>query len=157
MKYIHTLLKFIFSTLALTLLFSCGVSRKELTKRLNVAGTPYEYTEVAQEYANRRDFNKAIQVYNIFIETYIPQKSIYDKELAWAHYEIGFCYFQKYDFNNASSHFKIVIEEYLANAPRTLARQRLEEIRRIESGEQRKYGFGPTPFKNKKESPKTSE
>ena len=83
-----------------------------------------EYEKLAlEEYENDR-YENAIDVYRAIIENY-PDNP---KALAWAHYEIGYCYWQLEDYENAEVNFRKVLNEFQEPAAKTLAGQMLEKI-----------------------------
>ena len=66
------------------------------------------------------------------------EKKKYEKDLAWAHYEIGFCLLLGRKYDEAKVYFQKVINEYSQLAPITLSTQRLEEIQKIRSNKRRR-------------------
>jgi tetratricopeptide (TPR) repeat protein len=89
---------------------------------------PTDYVEVAQKYYERKDYKKSIVVYKALISKYQAQKDIYEKSLAWAYYEVGFCYHLLHKKKDALDYFKIVIKDFSIIGPKTLAEQRVLEI-----------------------------
>lgn len=122
-KIIYLLLIVLFFT------FSCTLERGTIKPKKNlVKGTPIYYDFIARKYYNSKEYEKAIFQYKKIINAFSDQKGKYDKELAWAEYEIGFCYMKLKDPKNASLHFKQVLENYNENPARILSKIKLKEI-----------------------------
>lgn len=80
----------------------------------------------ANEYFIKKDYKTAIACYQIIIDRF--DKTMYAKEVAWANYEIGYCYYYKKDYKNAIKYFDIVLKDFTIVAPRILAGIVLEDI-----------------------------
>lgn len=106
------------------LLFSCATPKPVL---YNSEGGPLSITEYEKlaltEYENDR-FENAIEVYQEIVAHY-PDNN---KALAWANYEIGYCYWRLEEYENAGVYFRKVLNEFQEPAAGTLAGQMLEKI-----------------------------
>jgi tetratricopeptide (TPR) repeat protein len=124
---------FLFSLLffSLSLMTSCATTVSE-KKNVSENG-PRELTERAQVFYEYREYDKALVEYQKLISLYSSQKDRYEKDLAWAYYEVGFCELQLGRKVKAREAFLKVINEYSPLAPKTLAQQRLEEISGVSS------------------------
>jgi len=89
---------------------------------------PSYYAEIAQQHYNNKKFLSAIRVYEQLIKRFADKKDLYEKDLAWAHYEIGFCYLVRKQNKSALNFFNSVLKNFDTLAPRTLAQQRIDEI-----------------------------
>ena len=120
--------------LAFFLLSACGSKEKVLA--MEKAKTPAELEELAQEFYSLKDYPRAIAVYQKLIRDYGPRKDRYGKKLAWAHYEIGFCYMVQNKLDEAEKFYQLVISDFPeVLAPRILAEQRIEELERLRNPE----------------------
>ncbi len=91
--------------------------------------TPSLYEEKAKYYYNHKAYSKTIKENKKIIEKFSHKKDLYKKNLAWAHYEIGFCYLIQKRYKLASQFFNKVIRDYADILPaKTLSKQRLNEI-----------------------------
>ena len=117
--------------LALGLLGSCASP----LKHLNTAEvkTPSDLDKIAQTYYEYRQYANAIRVYKKLLDNYSKRIDRYEKQLAWATYEIGFCYLITNQYTKALEYFKKVLTDYSTLAARTLAKQRIEEIQKIKN------------------------
>ncbi|OHD57774.1 MAG: hypothetical protein A2096_09390 [Spirochaetes bacterium GWF1_41_5] len=113
--------------LALTIITSCKTGR--LTENTGNYDAPFKIIEHAQEYFGQKDYFKAIRLYKQLIEDYSAERDKYEKELAWATYEIGFCYLVMNRYDTAEPYFKKVIKDFFSHtAPVKLSEDRLREI-----------------------------
>ena len=93
--------------------------------------TPGFYEEKAKYYYNYKAYSKTIKEYRKIIEKFSHKKDLYKKNLAWAHYEIGFCYLVQKRYELANQFFNKVIKDYTDILPATtLSTQRLNEIKK---------------------------
>ncbi|BBM88334.1 hypothetical protein COTS27_00013 [Spirochaetota bacterium] len=113
--------------LVLGVFVGCSVfQREEEITTVNLKpGTPAYYDFIAQNYYQRRKYKQAIYYYNFILEEFSDQPEQYGVELAWATYEIGFCYYKMKQYELAYVQFELVIANYKDWAAVTLARQRL--------------------------------
>lgn len=118
----------VFSTILFLVLFcvvlwSCATPKPVLyTEGKPLLITEYEKLAL-EEYDNDR-YENAIDVYSAIIENY-PNNP---KALAWAYYEIGYCYWLLKDYESAEVNFRKVLNEFQEPAAKTLAGQMLEKI-----------------------------
>lgn len=80
----------------------------------------------ANEYFNRGQYANAIAAYQVIIDRFDSVE--YEKDVAWAYYEIGFCYYYNKKYENAIDYFDIVLQDFTVAAPRVLASIVLEDI-----------------------------
>ncbi len=80
----------------------------------------------ANEYFNRGDYNRAIASYQVIIDRF--DSEMYEKDVAWAYYEIGFCYYYSKKYEDAIGYFDVVLRDFTTAAPRVLASIVLEDI-----------------------------
>ena len=83
-----------------------------------------EYEKIAQSEFDNKRYNNAIEVYEAII-TNFPD---YSKAVAWAHYEVGFCYYVQEKYDEAEKYFRIVINEFQEPAANKLAQDMLAKI-----------------------------
>lgn len=84
-----------------------------------------DYEKLAQkEYENGR-YENAVLVYQAIIDHYPRNQDA----VAWAHYEIGYCYYMREEYDRAEQYFRTVLNRFQEPAARTLATQMLERIR----------------------------
>ncbi len=112
-------------------IISCSSRLKHLDS--SKAETPADLEKIAQEYYKFRKYNDSIRVYEELIEKYSDRFDRYENQLAWANYEIGFCYLVTKRYDKALDYFKTVLTDYSILAPRILAQQRVEEIQQKKS------------------------
>ena len=124
----HLLFKLFLTLLLANFVNSCSSYVRHLDS--SKAKTLTDLEEIAQEYYKFKKYNDAIRVYSEIIEKYSDKFDRYENQLAWANYEIGFCYLVTKRYNQALDYFKIVLTGYSTLAPRLLAKQRIEEIQR---------------------------
>ena len=107
---------------------SCASKPPVLTKN----GKPLtiiEYEKIAQKEYEEGRYDNAIMAYKAIIKNYPENLS----EVAWANYEIGYCYYMKKDYEKAEEYFRKVVNEYSEPAAKKLSQEMLEKI-----GEKRK-------------------
>ncbi len=83
----------------------------------------------ANEYFEKRNYNMAIKTYQVIIDRFDPVE--HESDVAWAYYEIGFCYYYKKKYQDAINYFNIVLQNFTTAAPRILASIVLEDIYEI--------------------------
>lgn len=108
------------------LFFSCS---KTVPKNKKL--TFHEYSVNAKNAYDRKQYTESIRYQSEIIKNF-QGKSEYKKQVAWAQYEIGFCYLVMKDYVQARENFNKVIENYDVLACSILTRQRLDEIDRLE-------------------------
>lgn len=113
---------------ALLVLASCGGSRKAVVLD---SDTPMSLSEKALDRFNARDYNTSILYQQAIIDRYESDPN-YEKEIAWAYYEIGFCHYYMKRYDKANEYFDIVINRYSVQAARTLAQKLKYQITEIQ-------------------------
>jgi tetratricopeptide (TPR) repeat protein len=83
-----------------------------------------DYEKLAQAEYDEGRYENTIEVYRAIIENY-PENQ---RALAWAYYEIGFCYFVLKDYDNAELNFRKVLNEFQEPAAKKLAEQIIAKI-----------------------------
>ena len=122
MRFAGLVLLMIIHILLLTFL-SCATPKPVLYndgKPLTIT----DYEKLAQAEYDEERYENAIEVYSAIIEHY-PENQ---KALAWAYYEIGFCYFVLEDYDNAEVNFRKVLNEFQEPAAKKLAGQLIAKI-----------------------------
>lgn len=106
-----------------SLLLSCAT-----TTEVKVAENthPQIISEMAYEQFNNRRYKEAIAYYQVIIDRF--DKNINQKEVAWAYYEIGYCYYYQKKYKEAIEYFNIVLKDFAIMAPRILAQDVLNNI-----------------------------
>ena len=102
---------------------SCASKPPVLTKN----GRPLtiiEYEKIAQKEYEEGRYDNAIMAYKAIIKNYPDHLS----EVAWANYEIGYCYYMKKDYEKAEEYFRKVVNEYNEPAAKKLSQEMLEKI-----------------------------
>ena len=102
---------------------SC-TSLKEVVVQENIA--PQIISEMAYKEFNNKNYKKAIKYYQVIIDRF--DRANYSKEVAWAYYEIGFCYYYMTKYEDAILYFDIVLNEFSVLPPRILARKVIDDI-----------------------------
>lgn len=87
---------------------------------------PQIISEMAYEEFNNKNYKRAIAFYEVIIERF--DRASYAKEVAWAYYEIGFCYYYENKYEEAILYFDIVLNDFAILPPRILARVVLDDI-----------------------------
>lgn len=91
------------------------------------AGThPQIIAEKAYDEFGNKNYRKAIAYYQYIIDNF--SKEDYAKEVAWAYYEIGFCYYYQNKFKEAINYLNVVINDFAIIPPRVLSQKVLEDI-----------------------------
>lgn len=118
-------------SLVLLLLVSCSSVKERPTALAGKAvdlDSPRYLSEIAQEHYEYKEYDQALFLYLKLVERFSSQKDRFEKELAWAHYEIGFIYLLQGRTNKARESFNRVLSDFSTLAPRTLAEERLAEL-----------------------------
>lgn len=118
----------LFTALILLALTSCTLERPPIrpSKNLN-KDEPVYYDFLARKYYNREEYDKAIFQYERLLETFSNQ-SQWQKDLAWAEYEIGYTYYRMGENELAVERFNRVLSNYDIIAPRILAQKMIDKI-----------------------------
>ncbi|MFC1504204.1 hypothetical protein ACFL6D_02180 [Spirochaetota bacterium] len=124
----HTNKKLILLSALCLFFITCTKSTLINTINQKEATTPFEISEKAQQYYEVREYKRAIREYSKILEIFSSKKAKYEKELAWATYEIGFCYLVMKKYKRAFEYFDKVVKFYSAPAPKKLASDRIKEI-----------------------------
>jgi tetratricopeptide (TPR) repeat protein len=122
MRFKYPVLFFLFPIFSLTLL-SCATPKPVLYndgKPLSIT----DYEKLAQAEYDEGRYENAIDVYSAIIKNY-PENQ---KALAWAYYEIGFCYFVLKEYDNAEVNFRKVINEFQEPAAKKLSAEIMAKI-----------------------------
>lgn len=77
------------------------------------------------EFDNKR-YKNAIAYYQYIIDNF--DRDNYSKDVAWAYYEIGFCYYYQNKYEEALKYFDIVINNFTVLPPRILAQKVMQDI-----------------------------
>lgn len=112
-----------FFLLFLFIQVSCA-SFGEVIVEDNIA--PQIISEFAYEEFNNKNYKRAIKYYQIIVDRF--DRETYPKEVAWAYYEIGFCYYYMNKYEDAILYFDIVLNDFSILSPRILARKVLDDI-----------------------------
>ncbi|MEK6796047.1 MAG: tetratricopeptide repeat protein [Spirochaetota bacterium] len=88
--------------------------------------TPLTLSEKALDYFNNKEYGVAIGYYQAIIDNF--KKDQFEKEIAWAYYEIGFCYYTMGDNEKALKYLSIVLNDSSVQAPRVLAEKIKQKI-----------------------------
>lgn len=94
--------------------------------------TPEEarYPQIIAEKAytefNNKKYKKAISYYQYIIDNF--DRENYSKDVAWAYYEIGFCYYYQGKYKDALNYFNIVINDFAVLPPKILAEGVMQNI-----------------------------
>jgi tetratricopeptide (TPR) repeat protein len=85
--------------------------------------------EAAQSFYEYREYGRALREYQVLIETYAAEREKFESDMAWAYYEMGFCHIQLKQYPKAAEAFRRVLADFSVLAARTLAEQRLEDMK----------------------------
>lgn len=77
------------------------------------------------EFGNK-NYKSAIAYYQYIIDNF--DRDNYAKDVAWAYYEIGFCYYYQKKYEEALKYFDIVINNFTVLPPRILAQKVMQDI-----------------------------
>jgi len=102
---------------------SCAVKKPILYKDGRHL-TIMEYEKIAQKEYEEERYENAIDAYQAIIDNY-PDNT---KALAWAYYEIGYCYYAQKDYEKAERYFRRVANEFQEPAAKKLAEEMLDRL-----------------------------
>ena len=94
--------------------------------------TPEEamYPKIIAEKAytefNNKKYKKSIKYYQYIIDNF--DRENYSKDVAWAYYEIGFCYYYQKKYKKALEYFNIVMRDFAVLPPKMLAQKVMNDI-----------------------------
>ena len=94
--------------------------------------TPEEerYPQIIAEKAytefNNKKYKKARDYYQYIIDNF--DRENYTKEVAWAYYEIGFCYYYQKKYKDALNYFNTVMNDFAVLPPKMLAQKVMQDI-----------------------------
>lgn len=114
---------FIFLAVLVFLLSSCAsavkisVEEGQYPKIIAEKG----YTEFGE-----KNYKTAIAYYQYIIDNF--DRDNYPKDVAWAYYEIGFCYYYQKKYTEALKYFDIVLNNFTILPPKILAQKVIEDI-----------------------------
>jgi tetratricopeptide (TPR) repeat protein len=115
-------------TLALVLscvfLVSCATKKVAFYKEDGSPLSITDYEKIAQTLRDDSKYERAIEAYEAIIANYPDNQ----KAVAWAYYEIAFCYFVLKEYSEAEKYFRIVINDYQEPAATKLAQDMLAKI-----------------------------
>ena len=77
------------------------------------------------EFGNKK-YKDAIAYYQYIIDNFDTDN--YVKDIAWAYYEIGFCYYYQNKYEEALKYFDIVMNNFTVLPPRILAQKVTQDI-----------------------------
>ncbi|MBN8218428.1 MAG: tetratricopeptide repeat protein [Spirochaetes bacterium] len=115
--------------LSFLLLVSLGLGAPKKDAPPPKSRTPRELAEAAQSFYEFREYGRALREYQALIETYAAEREKFETDLAWAYYEMGFCHLQLRQYPKAAEAFRKVIADFSVLAARTLAEQRLDDMK----------------------------
>lgn len=114
---------FVFFSVLVLLLNSCASSVK-------ISIEEEQYPKIIAEKAysefGNKNYKGAIAYYQYIIDNF--DRDNYTKDIAWAYYEIGFCYYYQKKYNEALKYFDIVINNFTVLPPRILAQKVIQDI-----------------------------
>ncbi len=114
---------FIFLVIFIFLLISCASSVKI---SLEEERYPKIIAEKAYTEFGNKNYKNAVAYYQYIIDNF--DRDNYAKDIAWAYYEIGFCYYYQNKYNEALDYFNIVINDFTVLPPRILAQKVMLDI-----------------------------
>lgn len=107
----------------------CTIEKPPVRPKKNLPkDQPVYYNFIAQKYYVWKEYEKAIFQYQKILKKFSNQPVKYNKELAWAEYEIGFCYYRLGNNGKATEHFERVINYYNQVSARILAQKVLTKV-----------------------------
>lgn len=83
-----------------------------------------DYQKIAQKEYESENYSNAILAYKAIIDNY-PSNM---KSVAWANYEIGYCYYMGKNYVKAEAYFRKVINEYNEPSAKKLSKEMLDKI-----------------------------
>ncbi len=114
---------FFFIILGSILITSCAST-------INVSEEEKRYPKIIAEKAytefNEKRYKNAIAYYQYILDNY--DRNLFPKDVAWAYYEIGFCYYYQSKYKKALSYFDIVMREFTVLPPKVLAQRVIDDI-----------------------------
>jgi len=84
-----------------------------------------DYEKIAQKEFDEQHYKYAISAYEAIIDNYSDNNK---NAVAWAYYEIGYCYYTMKENDTAEQYFRKVINEYQEPAAKKLAQEMLDKI-----------------------------
>ncbi len=123
MKKLHILYTAFLAAGVFFLLLACA-SKPPVLDRDGQPLTITDYEKIAQKEFDEQHYQYAISAYEAIIENYSDNKNA----LAWAHYEIGYCYYTMKEYDRAEQYFRKVVNEYQEPAAKKLAQEMLDKI-----------------------------
>ena len=115
--------RFVFLVVLLCLLISCASAVKISVEEERY---PRIIAEKAYTEFGNKNYKKAIAYYQYIIDNF--DRENYAKDVAWAYYEIGFCYYYQNKYKEALNYFDIVINNFTVLPPRILAQKVMQDI-----------------------------
>lgn len=119
-KKIIFLILFIFYSIYL---ISCASAIK-------ISSEEERYPKIIAEKAytefNNKKYKKAIAYYQYIIDNF--DRENYSKDVAWAYYEIGFCYYYQRKYKLALDYFNTVVNDFAVLPPKILAQGVMQDI-----------------------------
>jgi len=113
----------LFGVIILLLVTSCA-SKPPVLYRDGQPLSITDYEKIAQKEFDEQHYKYAISAYKAIIDNYSDNKNA----LAWAYYEIGYCYYTMKEYDTAEQYFRKVINEYQEPAAKKLAQEMLDKI-----------------------------
>lgn len=114
---------FYFFVILVFLLSSCASAVK-------ISVEEEKYPKIIAEKAytefGNKNYKNAIAYYQYIIDNF--DRDNYAKDVAWAYYEIGFCYYYQNKYEEALKYFDIVINSFTVLPPRILAQKVMQDI-----------------------------
>lgn len=102
------------------------ISCASISTDVDEALAPQVISEFAYDEFNKKNYKKAIAYYQVIIDRF--DRELFPKEVAWAYYEIGFCYYYQRKYKEAVKYLDIVLNEFAILPARILASNVLETI-----------------------------
>ncbi len=114
---------FVFLVILVFLLASCASAVKISVEEERY---PKIIAEKAYTEFGNKNYKTAIAYYQYIIDNF--DRENYSKDVAWAYYEIGFCYYYQKKYEEALTYFDIVINNFTVLPPRILAQKVMQDI-----------------------------
>lgn len=114
---------FIFLIAFIFYLTSCATALKITPEE---ARYPKIIAEKAYTEFNNKKYKRAIKYYQYIIDNF--DRENYSKDMAWAYYEIGFCYYYQKKYKKALEYFNIVMNDFAVLPPKMLAQKVMNDI-----------------------------
>lgn len=97
---------------------------------LKISPEEERYPQIIAEKAytefNNKKYKRARNYYQYIIDNF--DRENYSKEVAWAYYEIGFCYYYQRKYKDALNYFNIVMNDFAVLPPKMLAQKVMQDI-----------------------------